>query len=183
MYALGDHDFGRLVLAVYERFDTDQVVRRLFVLGVLATLVLLFFFLPAWMQLWPMKEHSKLDGDAPKAEDLALPLRWRQFLQGVLGYNRLVFATLAVVMIVCGIGLTQIKTLIKLTEGSRPVARSFTTRHRWLEEKLGPLVPLEVVVRLDNKSATSRCSSGCSFCARCRTVWKESTASAIRCRP
>ena len=35
--------------------------------GVLATLVLLFLFLPAWMQLWPMKPHSLLDGEQPKS--------------------------------------------------------------------------------------------------------------------
>ena len=42
-------------------------------LGVLATLVLLFLFLPAWMQLWPMKRNSALDGDVPSESDLALP--------------------------------------------------------------------------------------------------------------
>ena len=52
--------------------------------GVLTTLLLLFLFLPAWMQLWPMKKNSALDGDAPKAEDLALPLIWRRILSGAL---------------------------------------------------------------------------------------------------
>ena len=46
--------------------------------GVIATLGLLFLFLPSWMQLWPMKPHSLLDGDQPKAEDIALPVRWPQ---------------------------------------------------------------------------------------------------------
>src|SRR5207253_5907083 len=70
-------------------------------LGVLATLVLLFLLLPAWMQLWPMKPHSLLDGKEPKAEDLALPARWRRRLEGVLSYHRLVFAGLVLVMAFC----------------------------------------------------------------------------------
>ena len=62
--------------------------------GVVATLGLLFLFLPSWMQLWPMKPHSLLDGDQPKAEDIDLPVRWRKFLQGVLNHYRLVFVGL-----------------------------------------------------------------------------------------
>lgn len=119
-------------------------------LGVLATLGLIFFVLPSWMQLWPMKQHSLLDGDAPKAEDLALPARWRRFLSGVLNYHRLAFVGLAAVMVVCGYGLMQVNTSIKLTKLFSPSARIIHD-YQWLEDNLGPLVPMEVVVRLDNK--------------------------------
>ena len=134
------------------------------------------------MQLWPMKEHSKLDGDAPKPEDLALPLRWRHFLQGVLGYNRIVFATLAVLMIVCGIGLTRIKTSIKLTEMFSPSAQIIHD-YRWLEANLGPLVPLEIIVRLDNNECDLTMLERMQLLRRCKTVWRASRASATRCRP
>jgi predicted RND superfamily exporter protein len=121
-------------------------------IGVLGTLGLLFLFLPAWMQLWPMKPHSLLDGDAPKAEDLALPKRWRAILEGVLDRRRLVFASLALVMVFCGFGLTKINTSIKLTKLFSPHAE-ILTNYAWLEEKLGPLVPMEIVLSIDN----SRC--------------------------
>ncbi len=51
-------------------------------LGVLTTLLLLFLFLPAWMQLWPMRRHTALDGEGPKAEEVSLPAGWRRFLSG-----------------------------------------------------------------------------------------------------
>ncbi len=117
--------------------------------GVLATLLLLFIFLPAWMQLWPMKLHSRLDGEAPREEDLALPVRWRHFLQGVLNHHRVVFGGLMIVMIACTFGLFEINTSIKLTKlfsSKAEIIRSY----EWLEEKLGPLIPMEVIVRVDD---------------------------------
>lgn len=117
--------------------------------GVLATLGLLFLFLPSWMQLWPMRPHSLLDGDQPKAEDIALPARWRKFLQGVINHYRLVLVGLVCLMVFCGIGLTKINTSIKLTKlfsSNAPIIHDY----EWLEERLGPLVPMEVVVKLDN---------------------------------
>jgi predicted RND superfamily exporter protein len=117
--------------------------------GVLATLGLLFLFLPAWMQLWPMRPHSLLDGDQPKAEDIALPARWRKFLQGVLSYHRWILVGMVCLMVFCGIGLARINTSIKLTKlfsSSAPIIHDY----EWLEANLGPLVPMEVVLKLDN---------------------------------
>lgn len=117
--------------------------------GVLVTLFLLFLFLPAWMQLWPMRANSALDGDTPKAEDVALPARWRYFLQGVLNQHRWVFVGLGAFMIFCGYGLTRINTSIKLTKMFSPHAE-IIHNYEWLEEKLGPLVPMEIVLCIDN---------------------------------
>ncbi len=116
--------------------------------GVLATLLLLFLFLPSWMQMWPMRPHSLLDGDQPKAEDIALPARWRKFLEGVLNHYRLVFAGLIVMMVFCGLGLTKINTSIKLTKLFSADA-DIIHSYQWLETNLGPLVPMEVVVKID----------------------------------
>ena len=118
--------------------------------GVLATLGLLFLFLPAWMQLWPMQPHSLLDGEQPKAEDIDLPARWRMILQGVLNNHRKVLVALVCVMVLCGIGLTQINTSIKLTKLFSPSAQIIHD-YRWLEDKLGPLVPMEVIVKIDKQ--------------------------------
>ncbi len=117
--------------------------------GVVATLGLLFLFLPSWMQLWPMRPHSLLDGEQPKAEDIALPARWRWFLQGVLNRYPLVLGGLVCLMVFCGIGLTRINTSIKLTKLFSPDA-DIIHAYEWLEENLGPLVPMEVIVKVDN---------------------------------
>ena len=73
-------------------------------LGVLTTLGLLFLFLPAWMQLWPMKKNSALDGEQPKAEDLACRRLAADSCRGVLRHWGLVFAAGVVLLVVCGIG-------------------------------------------------------------------------------
>jgi hypothetical protein len=119
--------------------------------GVLSTLALLFLFLPAWMQLWPMKPHSLLDGEQPKAEDIDLPARWRMVLQGVLNNHRKVLAGLTCVMVICGIGLMQINTSIKLMNLFSPSAQIIHD-YAWLEDNLGPLVPMEVIVKIDQNN-------------------------------
>ncbi|MEX0675424.1 MAG: MMPL family transporter [Pirellulales bacterium] len=116
--------------------------------GVLSTLLLLFLFLPAWMQLWPMRLHSLLDGEQPKSEDIDLPVRWRGILQGAIDRHRLVFGGLVAAMIVCGIGLSEINTSIKLTKLFSPSAHIIHD-YQWLEDNLGPLVPMEVVIKID----------------------------------
>lgn len=121
--------------------------------GVMSTLLLLFVFLPAWMHLWPMRPHSLLDGEQPKSEDIDLPIRWRRILQRVLDRHRLVFAGLVGVMVLCGIGLFQTRTSIKLTKLFSPSAQIIHD-YQWLEDNLGPLVPMEVVIKIDNPTMT-----------------------------
>lgn len=143
---------GTTAAGLISLYTSDLVPIRSFGIysaaGVLATLGLLFLFLPAWMQLWPMRPHSLLDGEQPKVEDIDLPAHWRRFLQGVLNHYRWVFVGLTCLMVVCGIGLTKINTSIKLTKLFSPDA-AIIHDYQWLEEKLGPLVPMEVVVRVD----------------------------------
>ena len=53
-------------------------------------------------------------------------------------------------MIFCGIGLTKINTSIKLTKLFSSDAEIIHD-YEWLEEKLGPLVPMEVVIKVDTQ--------------------------------
>jgi hypothetical protein len=96
-----------------------------------------------------MKKNSALDGSAPSVDDLALPAHWRRILGGVLSSWGLVFAGGTALMIFCGIGLTRINTSIKLTKLFSADAE-IIKNYEWLEKNLGPLVPMEVVLRIDN---------------------------------
>jgi len=137
---------------LFSLYTSDLVPIQMFgvysAIGVLSTLLLLFLFLPAWMQLWPMRPHSLLDGEQPKSEDIDLPVRWRRVLQTALDRHRLVFAGLVTVMVICGIGLFRTTTSIKLTKLFSPSAQIIHD-YTWLEENLGPLVPMEVIVKID----------------------------------
>lgn len=143
---------GTTAAGLFSLYTSELMPIKLFgvfsALGVIATLALLFLFLPAWMQLWPMKRGGMLDGDAPKAEDLALPARWRGILGGVLDYHRLIFVGMILVMVGCGYGLTKVNTSIKLTKLFSDGAE-IIQNYAWLEEKLGPLIPMEVVLKIE----------------------------------
>lgn len=143
---------GTTAAGLFSLYTSELVPIRMFgvysALGVLATLGLLFVFLPSWMQLWPMRPHSLLDGDQPKAEDIALPARWRNLLHGVISRYALVLVVLCGLMIFCGMGLTKINTSIKLTKlfsSNAPIIHHY----EWLETRLGPLVPMEVIIKVD----------------------------------
>jgi hypothetical protein len=119
-------------------------------IGVVATLLLLFLLLPAWMQAWPSKRNTLLDGGQPSLEDIDLPARWRRILGGVLHYHHWVFVGLLTLMAICGVGLLRIQTSVKLTKLFSPDAE-IIHNYRWLEDRLGPLVPMEVVLRIDER--------------------------------
>jgi len=143
---------GTTAAGLFSLYTSELVPIRMFgvysALGVLATLGLLFVFLPSWMQLWPMRPHSLLDGDQPKSEDIALPARWRKLLGGVINRYAFVLVALVGVMLFCGMGLSRINTSIKLTKLFSPNA-PIIHDYEWLETKLGPLVPMEVIVKVD----------------------------------
>jgi uncharacterized protein len=143
---------GTTAAGLFSLYTSELMPIKMFgvfsALGVLATLALLFLFLPAWMQLWPMKQGSLLDGSAPKTEDIGLPVRWRKILGGVLDHHTAVFAGLILLMLFCGYGLTKINTSIKLTKLFSDGAE-IIQNYAWLEEHLGPLVPMEVIVKVD----------------------------------
>jgi predicted RND superfamily exporter protein len=146
---------GTTSAGLFSLYTSELVPIQMFgvysALGVLSTLLLLFIFLPSWMQLWPMQGNSLLDGEQPKAEDIDLPVRWRKILQGVLDNHRKVLVGLTCVMLVCGLGLAQINTSIKLMNLFSPSAQIIHD-YRWLETNLGPLVPMEVIVKIDQNN-------------------------------
>jgi len=119
--------------------------------GVIATLALLFLFLPACLHYFPSREYvagGKRNCGSP--EDTTAVLRfWRVMGGFIVGHNRMVTAGCLAVMVVFAVGLTQIKTSVKLMKLFADEAE-IIQHYGWLEENLGPLVPMEVIVRVDN---------------------------------
>lgn len=120
-------------------------------LGVIGSLIITCFYMPAMLQVWPLKELAK-PTDAGTSE-VGLSARWRGFGEFVIRRHGWVM-TASVLLIVVGIvGATRIQTSVKLMRLFSPKARILAD-YAWLEEHLGPLVPMEVVVRID----TEKCS-------------------------
>lgn len=119
-------------------------------IATVATLAIVLWFLPALMVLMPLPvsaeaaEHA--DGPLPEVEN-----RWNwNYVVNWLGDHKLA-ASMACLLLLAigGFGLTRVKTSVQLMKLFSPEAKILQD-YAWLEENLGPLVPMEVVVRIED---------------------------------
>jgi predicted RND superfamily exporter protein len=119
-------------------------------IGVMATCVLFFTFLPAALQLWPPRT-----ADRSKTKERLEPTRFEQRVEqlferlGGFIIRRWGLVTLGCVLVIagCSVGLFRMQTsvhLIKFFDRNAKIIRDYT----WLETHLAKLVPMELVVRV-----------------------------------
>jgi len=119
-------------------------------IGVMATLMLLFTFLPSALELWPPRFQKKTkQGGKKQAFDVRQKLLgfWEPVGTWVVRHYVPVTAVCLLVFAFGALGLPKIKTcvhLIKLFDGDAKIIRDY----EWLEENLAMLVPMELVVRV-----------------------------------
>jgi predicted RND superfamily exporter protein len=119
-------------------------------LGVMATLILLFTFLPSALQMWPPgyeKRRSAKDATASFGLQDHLIRFWEPIGRWIV--RRYVWVTLGctAAFLVFALGLPRINTsvhLIKLFDEDARIIHDYA----WLEDHLGKLVPMELVVRV-----------------------------------
>jgi predicted RND superfamily exporter protein len=142
--ALGLMSLNTSTLVPIEKFGFYSAI------GVLATLALLFTFLPSALELWPPNFHKK---GKKKGDRQAFDIRqkllgfWEPVGTWIVRHYVLVTATCAIVFVVGALGLPKIRTcvhLIKLFDGDAKIIRDY----EWLEANLASLVPMELVVRV-----------------------------------
>ena len=113
-------------------------------MGVMATLVLLYTFLPSALTIFPPKTRSVKEGGDKAAEGI---LRfWEAIGRFILKRHWFVNSVCVVVFVCLGFGLLRIKTsvqLLKLFDGQAQIIKDYA----WLEGNFGRLVPMELVVR------------------------------------
>lgn len=120
--------------------------------GVLATLVWVFLFLPACLYFFPshaVAEAARRENSEELKETRILRF-WRAVGGFVIRRNGWVAAGCLAIMLVLAAGVVRIQTsvkLMKLFSADAPIIADYT----WLEEHLGPLVPMEVILRVDNE--------------------------------
>lgn len=113
-------------------------------LGVLATLALLFLVLPGIFERWPIRRRS---GPAEAATRAESPLASRIVRRaGPI----VVIATLA--MLGTGAGTPHIRTSVAIDTLFTPESRVIRD-YAWLERTIGPLVPVEVVLRFASEAS------------------------------
>ncbi|HUY31252.1 MAG TPA: MMPL family transporter [Pirellulales bacterium] len=131
-------------------------------LGVIVSMLLLFFYLPACFQVWAgafaaeaaakARAHDAAQAaDAPRSlGDIAGAPIWRGAGQWVIRRHGLVAAGCLCVLAICMYGTTKIQTSVHLMKLFPPDAKILAD-YQWLEHNLGDLVPMEVVLRLDQE--------------------------------
>jgi predicted RND superfamily exporter protein len=110
-------------------------------LGVMLSLVVLFTVLPAVLTLWPWRpKMSPTTDEAPES-----PF-WHRYAMGVQRhYGKILFLCIAIIIgLACGLPQTTTSIdLLKLFSDDAQLLKDY----RWYEDKLGKLVPAELVVR------------------------------------
>ncbi len=120
-------------------------------IGVMATLILLFTYLPSALQLWPPGYHRERTGEAEhRGFRHKLHHGWLAIGDWVVSHHLLVIAVSAVVLLVVGFGMTKLNTsiqLLKLFDQNSKIIRDYY----WLEANVGKLVPMELIVSVDQQ--------------------------------
>ena len=120
-------------------------------IGVMATLLLLFFYLPSLLHFYPSRELAEKAAEkGAHFDDNSLILRfWRFVGKKVIKYNPLVACACMGIMIYFAMGVFDIKTSVKMMRFYSPNAE-IIAHYTALEETIGPLVPMEIVIKFDN---------------------------------
>ena len=117
-------------------------------LGIMLQLILLFFYLPALLYFYP--SHRVAAQRTLNIESDAMMQRIWQVVGGFMIRNSTVVAVgCCAAMFFVGYGMYQIKTSVKMMRFFSPDAE-IIHHYTWLEEHLGPLVPMEIVIKFDN---------------------------------
>lgn len=115
-------------------------------LGIVLSLGLLFLLLPAAMEKWPLRAEAKRAGGPAGARKLAL----RRVASLTIRHRRPVVASCLALLVFLAGGVALIETTVApsrfFSRSSKWVQDSF-----WLQERLGPMIPIEVVVRFDKQ--------------------------------
>jgi len=122
-------------------------------LGVLGSLYMLFLYLPALLHYFPSRQYAEeVAGSRGRSEkEKTVLIRWWRTVGGlVVRHNVWVAGGCMAVMVFFLVGVTRMETSVKLMKLFSPEAE-IIAHYGWLEKHLGPLVPMEVVVRVDNE--------------------------------
>ena len=118
--------------------------------GVMATLMLLFTYLPSALQLWPPGYHLPGNQHSSSSFRRKIHEAWQAVGNWVIDHHWWVSVSTLVVLIGVGIGLTKLNTsiqLLKLFDRDSKIINDYY----WLEANVGKIVPMELIVGVEKK--------------------------------
>ena len=124
--------------------------------GVLVSFVILVTFMPAALELFPPKLRIGKVGDDEQVAGWK-PIessRWWAVGQWITQHHALATAACLLVMAAVGYGMTRVESSVQLMRLFSRKAQ-IRTDYAWLESHLGPLVPMELLVRIDENCPLS----------------------------
>ncbi|HKD37855.1 MAG TPA: MMPL family transporter [Pirellulales bacterium] len=151
MLSAGTAALGLISLSTSELIPIDKFGIYAAV-GVMSTLLLLYTYVPSALTLW----GPKVERIDPSREVVLTEAqqnhrrRMRWIADMISGHQAAVWLGFLGLMIVMSFGLTRVTTsvdLMSLFSKNSEIVKSYA----WLEQHLGPLVPMEIVLRLDEK--------------------------------
>ena len=110
--------------------------------GVVLSVVVLFLFLPAALYVFPPKLHSAA-GPHPGGSKLA-----KHIIRAISRRHHLVMVVFLALMAFCGWGIPHLRSTVRLQDRFLPGSDAIED-YEWLEEHVGPMVPLEVVIHFE----------------------------------
>ena len=118
--------------------------------GVLVSFLILVTFMPAALELFPPKLRiGKLADDEQAAGWKPIESsRWWAVGEWITRHHALATAACLLVMAAIGYGMTRVESSVQLMQLFSRNAQ-IRTDYAWLESHLGPLVPMEILVRID----------------------------------
>jgi hypothetical protein len=124
--------------------------------GVVVSFVILVTFMPAALELFPPKlKVGKLASDEEAAGWKPIESsRWWAVGQWITHHHTFATAACLLVMAAVGYGMTQVESSVQLMRLFSRNAQ-IRTDYAWLESHLGPLVPMELLVRIDENCPLS----------------------------
>jgi hypothetical protein len=120
-------------------------------IGVGLGLALQLVLLPALLALWPAPVPAPSTAESPDDDPEPLSPGWQRLADLLIGRHA-GFATVCLLMLGVGAwGLSRVETSIQIMRLFAPNTPILTS-YAWLEEHLGALVPMEVVIRFDESN-------------------------------
>ena len=126
--------------------------------GVFVSFLILITFMPAALELFPPKLRIGAAAGGGEGDANWRPIeesRWWRVGQWITRHHGLVATACLLLMAGVAYGMTHVESSVQLMRLFSPKAR-IREDYKWLEKNLGPLVPMEILVRIDGLPAAKR---------------------------
>jgi len=144
---------GTTAIGLASMCITELVPIRMFgmysAIGVVIGFVMVILYLPSLLHFYPLRGILGATESRRRWDPGSSP-RWRQVGLWIIGHNKLVTAGCLGLMALGAWGVSQTRTSVKLMRLFSRDAQIICD-YQWLEDHLGPLVPMEVVLRVDSR--------------------------------